>query len=297
MVSITAFAAWCVPSAEHVHVGGLVVASSAAREVGGGAADSASGRRAVVTHSSRWTASPEQGHTPTIGQMCPFARTNDACFDSGRDARGEGWQSRCVEMSDVMRARRSSLGLSQADLAAAVGIDVRQIRRYEAGETSPSLPVAKSIAAALQISLDELAGAEHEGIDLTGDWWCAWQTWNQGEQIVNVHQARMRQRGDVLDIRATTRGNHEPERGGYTWRGEFRLWDKEILMGWYVATEGAVRSKGTIYFALHQHGRHMEGRWVGLSHDGPIVTGWGAIARTEDECRSTMNRLLELESR
>jgi len=51
-----------------------------------------------------------------------------------------------------------------------------------------------------------------------------------------------------------------------------------------------VRSKGTLYFVLHQHGIHMTGRWVGLSY-GPIITGWGAIARTEDEVRALMDKL------
>jgi hypothetical protein len=48
-----------------------------------------------------------------------------------------------------------------------------------------------------------------------------------------------------------------------------------------------------MYFALHQHGQHMTGRWVGLSYDGPIVTGWGAIARTEEEVLALMNELRE----
>ena len=38
-------------------------------------------------------------------------------------------------------------------------------------------------------------------------------------------------------------------------------------MGWYIADEGAVRSKGTLYFTLHQHGISATGRWVGLSYD------------------------------
>ncbi len=75
------------------------------------------------------------------------------------------------------------------------------------------------------------------------------------------------------------------------WRGELRLWDNEILMGWHTADEGAVRSKGTLYLALHQHGIHMTGRWVGLSHDGPTISGWGTIARTEDEVRGLMDKL------
>jgi hypothetical protein len=65
----------------------------------------------------------------------------------------------------------------------------------------------------------------------------------------------------------------------------------KALMGWYVANEGAVRSKGTMCFALHQHGQHMTGRWVGLSYDGPVVTGFGVIARTEDEIRTLMDEL------
>ena len=70
-----------------------------------------------------------------------------------------------------------------------------------------------------------------------------------------------------------------------------RVWDNEVLMGWYVADEGAVRSKGALYFVLHQHGIHMTGRWVGLSYDGPIITGWGAIACTEDEVIALMDKL------
>jgi hypothetical protein len=39
-------------------------------------------------------------------------------------------------------------------------------------------------------------------------------------------------------------------------------------MGWYAANDGSIRSKGTMYFALHPHGLHMSGRWVGLGYDG-----------------------------
>jgi transcriptional regulator with XRE-family HTH domain len=196
-----------------------------------------------------------------------------------------------VETSDVIRNRRTELGLSQADLAAKVGVDKRQIRRYEAGDTQPSLTVALAIARALGVSVDELAGETVQRVDLTGDWWACWQTWHNGEEILNPHKMRMQQRGDVIDVVAVTRGTHEFERGGYLWRGEMRIWDNEILMGWYVADESTVRSKGTMYFVLHQHGQRMTGRWVGLSHDGPIVTGWGAIGKSEDEALRLVNEL------
>jgi transcriptional regulator with XRE-family HTH domain len=196
-----------------------------------------------------------------------------------------------MDMPEVIRQRRAQLGMSQADLANAVGVDKRQIRRYEAGEAQPNLLAAKAIATALGITLDELAGGESHRVDLAGDWWAAWQTWNDGEEIINPHQVNMRQRGDILEVNATTRGTQEFDRGGYLWQGEMRIWDNEVLMGWYVATEGGVRSKGTMYFALHQHGQRMTGRWVGLSYDGPIITGWASMARTESEVLDLINEL------
>ena len=195
-----------------------------------------------------------------------------------------------MEMNEVIRQRRSELGMSQADLATRVGVDRRQIRRYESGETQPTLSVAKTIARALGISIDELAGEDAHRVDLSGDWWACWQTFKDGAEVLNPHQITMRQRGHNVEVAAATRGTPLDE-GGYLWRGEMRVWDNEVLMGWYVADEGAVRSKGVLYFVLHQHGIHMTGRWVGLSYDGPIITGWGTIARTEDEVIALMDKL------
>ena len=85
------------------------------------------------------------------------------------------------------------------------------------------------------------------------------------------------------------------EEGSYRWRGELRLWDNEALMGWYRSTEGAIRSKGTMYLALHQHGEHAWGRWVGMSYDGLVVTGWGAIARTQELAHKLVQDLINSE--
>jgi hypothetical protein len=78
------------------------------------------------------------------------------------------------------------------------------------------------------------------------------------------------------------------EEGGYHWNGELRLWDNELLMGWYAANEGSIRSKGTMYFMLHPHGLNMSGRWVGLGYDGRIMTGWAAMGQTQEEAEDTM---------
>ena len=83
--------------------------------------------------------------------------------------------------------------------------------------------------------------------------------------------------------------------GSYRWRGELRLWDNEALIGWYHSTDAAVRSKGTMYLALHPHGEYAWGRWVGMSYDGPVVSGWGAIARTQEQAHQVVLDLINAE--
>ena len=44
---------------------------------------------------------------------------------------------------------------------------------------------------------------------------------------------------------------------------------------------------------IHRYGVNMTGRWVGLGYDGPIVTGWGTIAKSNDAVLALMNQLKE----
>ncbi len=202
-----------------------------------------------------------------------------------------------MEMHQILKRRRAELRLSQEDLASKVGVDKRQIGRWESGNNQPTLGVAAELARALGISLDELVGNESpRRIDLTGDWWANWQTWNKGDEVLNQHEVRMAQRGDLIEIEAITRGTPF-EQGGYLWSGEMRVFDNEALIGWYSATEEAVRSKGSLYFSLHQHGAAATGRWVGLSFDGPIISGWSVLARTREDVERLMQGLIEQDGR
>ena len=176
-------------------------------------------------------------------------------------------------MSDVIRSRRRKLGLSQAELAKAAGVSVRQMARYEAGEQQPVLSAAVDLADALGISVGQLAGRMPRGVDLTGDWWSGWQTYRDGDRAPG-RAARARRPGRrLLEVAATADGLAKDEGGGYLWRGELRLWDNALLMGWYAAVDGGVRSKGTMYFVLSPHGLPALGRWVGLSYDGRSSPG------------------------
>src|SRR3982751_6262677 len=106
--------------------------------------------------------------------MGPLAGTNSSPDDAG------------MEMAEGLRQRRAELGLSQAALAAAAGVDKRQIRRYEAGEQQPVLSVAVAIAEALKISVGDLAGVPSHEVNLSGEWWASWQTSKDGEEIITL---------------------------------------------------------------------------------------------------------------
>ena len=196
-----------------------------------------------------------------------------------------------MELHESIRQRRTELGLSQSELAAEVGVDKRQIRRYESGETQPTLPIAKAIARALGISIDELAGEEAHRVNLTGHWWASWQTSRTGVEKIATQEVEIKQDGSTLHIATMTRGL-SVEEGGYHWSGELRLWDNEILMGWYAANDGSIRSKGTMYFVLHPHGLNMSGRWVGLGYDDQIMTGFASMAHSREESEEAMTRLI-----
>ncbi len=59
---------------------------------------------------------------------------------------------------------RKERGLTQVELAEKVGIGIAQMRRYERGNSSPTLEVIKNIAMSLAVSTDDLIFDEGEGV-------------------------------------------------------------------------------------------------------------------------------------
>lgn len=194
---------------------------------------------------------------------------------------------------EIIRRLRQEAGMSQAGLAAAVGINARQINRYESGEQQPVLGVAQRLAVALGVTLDELAGAPGDRVKLEGTWWAAWQTFIDGNEVIATQPVGLTQHGSTVSIEALERSEQSEQ--GYLWRGELRLWDGQVLMGYYAAADGNIRSKGTMYFLLHAQGDRAHGRWVGLSYDGPVVTGYAALARTDEQVRAVVRRAIDNE--
>lgn len=61
-----------------------------------------------------------------------------------------------------LAALRKQKGLTQQALAEDVGVHVSQIRRYEAGESAPTLDVLRKLAIALSVSADALVFDQDE---------------------------------------------------------------------------------------------------------------------------------------
>src|SRR3954451_5397293 len=89
-----------------------------------------------------------------------------------------------AHFGEIFRRLRQEAGLSQAGLASAACVHARQINRYESGDQQPALGVAHRLAQALGVTLDELAGVPSDRVKLEGTWWTAWQTFNEGAEVI-----------------------------------------------------------------------------------------------------------------
>jgi len=67
-----------------------------------------------------------------------------------------------MSFSRRLSSIRKSKGLTQQQMADTIGIHVSQIKRYESGDTQPSLEVLRKIALALSIGADLLLFDEGE---------------------------------------------------------------------------------------------------------------------------------------
>jgi len=46
-----------------------------------------------------------------------------------------------------------------------------------------------------------------------------------------------------------------------------------------------------MYLVLHPRSQSMTGRWVDLSYEGALVTGWASMAKTQEEAERLMHEL------
>lgn len=68
-----------------------------------------------------------------------------------------------MDFARRLAATRKQRGLTQQQLADAIGVHLSQIRRYEGARSQPTLDVVKRIAVALTVTIDELAFGDDRG--------------------------------------------------------------------------------------------------------------------------------------
>ena len=193
--------------------------------------------------------------------------------------------------ADIIWHRRTELGLSQTDLAKSVGVDRRQIRRYEAGESQPTLGVARNLARALEITIDELAGGSP---GLSGRWYTSWHLSDSETRHGVVQFTHQRNHVDVSPVRPdkTEGEKSDPDHGGkdgLAWQGGLRV-DDDGLFGWFSIDTSAISSRGAML--LERHGETMiTGTWFSTDAEG-LTTGSLGLGRQPDDALAALGMTL-----
>ena len=195
---------------------------------------------------------------------------------------------------DAIRVNRVKLGLTQAQLAREIGVDTRQINRYETGETEPTLAIARRLADKLRITMDELAGGLSP---LNGTWHAAWHNLNAADdKAIYTGAIELAQQGHHLTIqplraRGPGREASAEEDTELVWSAEVFV-DVETLLGGYRIDTLAFRSRGLLN--LIHHDTTIEGTWVRIALTGSS-TGKLVLARNLNAALERVNELLEID--
>jgi len=175
--------------------------------------------------------------------------------------------------------------MSRADLASFLGVDPRQIQRYETGDSQPTLQGARLLAERLGVTLDELAGGPPA---LGGLWWSHWE--GLDHDVDHTGPVELTHRGKRVEVTPASDPNLEP---GLAWRAEM-LADPDYLLGWYVIDDPSARSRGTI--TLRPEAETLAGNWVQVSLSG-LKAGSLALARTPEAARDRLTEITQAESK
>ena len=192
---------------------------------------------------------------------------------------------------DAIRVNRVKLGLTQVQLAREIGVDTRQINRYETGETEPTLAIARRLADRLRITMDELAGGLSP---LNGRWYSAWHNLNsKRESGLSTGAVELAQQGHHLTVqplRGRGAGRTPTEASDeLVWSAEVFV-DVETLLGGYRIDTPALRGRGLLN--LTHYGTTIEGTWVRTALTGS-GTGNLVLARTLDIAVDRVHQLVE----
>lgn len=88
---------------------------------------------------------------------------------------------------------------------------------------------------------------DNDNIDVSGEWYAAWQTSVDGEELINTEHLQIKQKGKTIRMWNTERSPENPK-AGYLWDGQMQFLQGRNVMGWYFPRKGENNtSKGILY--------------------------------------------------
>lgn len=133
---------------------------------------------------------------------------------------------------------------------------------------------------------------DNNNIDITGEWFAAWQTSIENIDNLNTEKLSIVQRGQTVKMKNLEKAPENPK-GGYFWEGQLQFFHGRSLMGWYipVKTEN-LTSKGIMFLSYQSTKKTFYGKWVGTSYDGELSNGFVVISKERDRSMAFLRDLV-----
>lgn len=135
--------------------------------------------------------------------------------------------------------------------------------------------------------------ADNNNINISGEWFAAWQTSVNNQQIVNTETLDIKQNGKIVIVSNCERAPENPL-GGYLWKAKLQFYQGRNLMGWYFPLKSENNtSKGIMYMAYFSQRREFYGKWIGSGYDGELEVGFLVFAKTRQSAREKLEKLIQ----
>lgn len=133
---------------------------------------------------------------------------------------------------------------------------------------------------------------DNDNINVSGDWYAAWQTSVNGRQVLNTEQLVIKQRGKTVTIENCERAPENPD-GGYLWHSKLQFYHGRNLMGWYFPKkEENNTSKGIMFMTYFSPMRLFIGKWSGCGYDGELENGFLVFAKSRESAKNKLDELV-----
>jgi len=134
---------------------------------------------------------------------------------------------------------------------------------------------------------------DNDYIDVSGEWFAAWQTSVNSVELINSESLLIKQKGKTVVMENRERAPENPD-GGYLWRSKMQFYQGRNLMGWYFPLKSENNSsKGIMYMSYFSAKKLFYGKWVGSGYDGELEGGFMVIAKNRESAKDKLNAIIK----